>query len=173
MNTIILDARVRTQLVRRSMMHIGNFSMVIALILIFPVRAQVPGGGEEAERLKQKALALMDEGRVKEAAATFREALKSAPRDLETLNDLGVALRKTGDFAGSLEALQAAVSLRPSDARIQSNLAVTLQAMGRPNQAAAAMKRACDLAPADFVLRRNLRIVLDNPKNVPGIAGLR
>jgi len=84
-------------------MHIGNFSMVIALFLIFPVRAQVPGGGEEAERLKQKALALMDEGRVKEAAATFREALKSAPRDLETLNDLGVALRKTGDFAGSLD----------------------------------------------------------------------
>jgi Flp pilus assembly protein TadD len=105
-------------------MPIINLSLVVAcaLFLNFPVLSQVPTGGETGEQLKQKALALMDHGRPKEAAA-FREALKSAPRDPEIFNDLGVALRKAGDFTGSLDALQAVLRLRPDDARIQSNMA--------------------------------------------------
>src|SRR5258708_1796997 len=145
-------------------MHIGNFSKVVtcALFLSFAVQSQVPGGGEPAERLKQEALTLMDQGRVREAVVAFREALKSAPRDAEVFSNLGVALRRAGDFTGSFDALQVATSLRPHDARIQSNFALTLRAMGRVNQAAAAMQRASDLAPADYVVRRNLGILLSD-----------
>src|SRR6266404_3523557 len=109
----------------RSAMYIVNLSIVVAcaFFLNFPARSQVPGGGETAERLKQRALKLMDQSRVKEAVATFREALQSAPHDAEILNDLGVALRKDGDFTGSLDALQSALKLRRDDARIHSNLA--------------------------------------------------
>src|SRR5207302_6578255 len=58
MNTIILDARVRAQLFRGLMMHIGNFSIVIicAVVLNPAVPAQVSSGEETAERLKQNAL---------------------------------------------------------------------------------------------------------------------
>src|SRR5260370_37900443 len=105
--------------------------------------AQLPG---EAG-LKERALALMEQGRVKEAVATFREALQSAPRDVEILNDLGVALRKDGDLAGSLDALRAALKLRQDDARIHSNLALTLRTMGRPNQPVPAIPNPPDLIP--------------------------
>src|SRR5260370_36565278 len=110
--------------ISRSVMPIVNFSLVIAcaLFLNFPARSQVPGSGETVERLKQRALALMEQGRVKEAVATFREALQSAPRDAEILNDLGMALRTDGDLAGSLEALQSAVEVRHSDPRIHRNV---------------------------------------------------
>ncbi len=79
MNTIILEARVQTQVFRLSAMHIGNLSTVIvcALCLSFAMPSPVLGGEETAERLKREALALMDQGRPKEAAAAFLEALKS------------------------------------------------------------------------------------------------
>src|SRR6516225_313116 len=84
-------------------------------------------GAATTAELKKKGLELMEGGRVKEAIATFRQALSSAPRDFEILNDLGVALRKDGDLEGSLSSLRAAVVVRPNDARIHNNVALTLR----------------------------------------------
>src|SRR5260370_17042728 len=100
--------------ISRSVMPIVNFSIVVAcaLFLNFPARSQVPGSGETVERLKQRALALMDKGRVKEAVATFREALQSAQSDAEILNDLGMAIRNDGDLSVSLSAHHSPVAFR-------------------------------------------------------------
>src|SRR5690348_6630613 len=122
--------------------------------------AQVPPAGDAAPSLKARARALMDQGRIKEAVATFREALKSVPHDTDILNDLGVALRKDGDLTGSLAALEHALGLRQDDARIHSNFALTLRAMGHLDQAIAAMQKASRLAPHDSTLRRNLGVLL-------------
>jgi Flp pilus assembly protein TadD len=47
-----------------------------------------------AAELKNRGLHLMDQGRIKDAIAAFREAHELDPRDAEILNDFGVALRK-------------------------------------------------------------------------------
>lgn len=105
----------------------------------------------------------MDQGRVKDALAVFREALKSAPGDVGILNNLGVALRNEGDLAGSLVALQ-----RCGEAH--RDLGAVFRKQGKSEQAAVELKEAVRLLPDDPSIRYILAQILQKTGHSPEAA---
>ncbi len=86
-------------------------------------------------------------GRVDEAVAAGRRALKLEPNYPEALSNLGVALYEQTDFEAAAGRYRRAIELRPDFALAHSNLGNALYAMKRFDEAAAAYRRAIGLAP--------------------------
>jgi Flp pilus assembly protein TadD len=61
-----------------------------------------------ASRLNREGMALLDQGRLKEAVDRFRQAIQSDPHNISAHNNLGVTLRRQGDFSGALSVFHAA-----------------------------------------------------------------
>jgi len=90
-----------------------------------------PGAWGEAVLHTHRGIALQSQGRLSEAAASYRLAVLLAPDFVEAHNNLGIALTEAGDAAGAITALSRALALRESPeikARLAACLATTVVA---------------------------------------------
>jgi Flp pilus assembly protein TadD len=87
-------------------------------------------------------------GRVAEAEAPLREAIRVQPREPSAHYNLGLLLAESQRPAEAQQALRRALELDPRNAGAAFNLAV-LVAEKSPKQAATLAGRAADLAPQD------------------------
>jgi len=108
----------------------------------------------------QRAIAALNGGRAREAAALCRELLADAPDSVEPLHLLGIAQQALGEFEPALASLRRARELKPSDPQIQANLGVTLARLGRLEEAIAAFEASLMLAPDAQGARGNLCMAL-------------
>src|ERR1700693_5127608 len=112
--------------------------------------------GYRAEQLNAEGIRLMQQNRLAEAEAQFRQAELADRANIEAVTNLGVAIFKQGRFAESIPFFEQSVGSRPQLAALHNDLAQAYVRVGRPHDAAAEMARACDLEPRNPDYRRFL-----------------
>ena len=81
--------------------------------------------GYRAQQLDAEGIRLMQQNRLAEAEAQFRQAVQADPANLEAVTNLGVAIFKQGRFAESIPFFEQAVASRPQKATLHNDLAQT------------------------------------------------
>ena len=104
---------------------------------------------DDAVAWHERAVALGQAGRVKDAEESEREALSLNPLLPEPHNHMGVLLARQGRAQAALAHFETAASLDPNNARAWNNRANALLALGRRDEARAAYEHATALAPRD------------------------
>jgi arylsulfatase A-like enzyme/Tfp pilus assembly protein PilF len=103
----------------------------------------------DAEAWHERALALAEAGRAKEAEASEWTALSLNPGLAEPHNQLGILAARRGRPDEALAQFAEATTLDPNDAKAWNNRANALRALNRTDEAKAAYERAAELAPSD------------------------
>ncbi len=111
-------------------------------------------------------LALIDAGRLDEAAAQLRSALAAAPDDPEAHTNLGLILYRRGDLQGAEAHCRHALAVRPGDAEFHKNLGVVLEGQGNYAGAEQEYRQALRLQDAAAYHYRlaNVLLATDNPQ---------
>jgi protein O-mannosyl-transferase len=100
--------------------------------------------------------AFFKEGRLPEAIARYREALRLEPDFAEARYNLGTALLQTNQVAPAIAEYEAALRLRPASAGMENNLATALAESGRLPEAVTHFEAAVRLDPDYGDARHNL-----------------
>jgi tetratricopeptide (TPR) repeat protein len=90
---------------------------------------------------------LFQQGRVAEAMAQYREALRFVPEYADAHYNLGLALAKTGQLPEAIENYQAALRFRTEDEHIHNSLGLAWLQEGRLEEAREQFEEALRLAP--------------------------
>jgi Flp pilus assembly protein TadD len=96
-------------------------------------------------------IAILEAGRLDEAAEQFREALAIAPGDVEAASNLGGALQRQDRFPEAEAVLRKALALSPRRGMLHRRLAIVLQFEARLPEALSEIDFALALAPDDAV----------------------
>jgi tetratricopeptide (TPR) repeat protein/SAM-dependent methyltransferase len=99
-------------------------------------------------------LALLQQGKLEEAAVSYRETLDLRPNDVEALLNLGNILGDLGKPDEATACYRKALVLRPDFAEAHNSLASTLHGLGRLDEAITSYRRALEIRP-DFVMGLN------------------
>ena len=90
---------------------------------------------------------LIQQGKLAEAEAGYRQALARNPGDAEALTNLGVVLQLQGRLDEAEDGYRRALALQPALAVAHNNLGVVLQALDRLDEAILSFRRAAALRP--------------------------
>ena len=104
------------------------------------------------------AVALAELGRLDEAVAGFRHAVRLKPDFAEAHGNLGFALRNLGRLDEALATLRLAIQLKPDAALAYNNLGITLVDLGRMDEAIASFRQSVRLQPEFADAHKNLGI---------------
>ncbi len=119
-----------------------------------------PPGSTRAPRAAREKLsdgvALVRQGRTKDAVDRFRAAIALDPRSVVAHNNLGVLLHKLGRSAEAVQVLEASIALDPASPRTRINLGGALMRLGRHTEAEAAFDGALRLDPGNARAQRGL-----------------
>lgn len=107
-----------------------------------------------------QAVSMHQQGRLAEAIALYRKALKKSPGHLPSLNQLGIALFQTGKLEDAAAVLQDALKADPGQVGTRYNRGTILQQLGRHDDAAHEFREAIARAPDDAELHNNLGVAL-------------
>jgi len=130
--------------------------MKLALFLVLTVGLLVCGCGQpsseappsdDPQELNEIGVGLLRQGRLEEAASTFRKALELRPEYPEALYNLGAVLIKKGQVREAIEALERSVELRPESREGLTLLALAHQLNGDQEKAEAVLARVSQLSP--------------------------
>src|SRR5215469_12952023 len=89
-------------------------------------------------------------GRLSQAAAAYREALKVSPRHPGALHNLGVVTATQGDHRAAIELFDAAIRAEPRYASAHYNRGVALDALGEGRTAIEAFAVALAIDPENY-----------------------
>ena len=103
----------------------------------------------DARQYNERAIALARQGKLVEAAAFFRQALRLWPDFAEAHSNLGNVLQEQGQLAAAVAQYQEAIRLKPNYAEACSNLGNALREHGQTAEAVAQCEEALRLKP-DF-----------------------
>ena len=118
--------------------------------------------------------ALRDQGRLDEAAASYREAAALDPRNAAFHNDLGNVLAEQGKLEEAIACYRKALETCAEYAEAHNNLANLYQMTGRLDEAAAGYQKAIGLRPDYAEAHRNLGSLFYRQGGLPeAIAALR
>jgi Flp pilus assembly protein TadD len=110
----------------------------------------------EARNHHQRALKLIDEQRVEEAITELKAAIKSYPKYLSALNDLGVLFLKLNRLDEAAEPLRAAIKVNEHFYIARLNLGIVLNRQHRYEQAVALLDPLYKESPTLTGLRKPL-----------------
>jgi len=110
-------------------------------------------------------------GRLAEAEAPLREAIRVSPREASAHYNLGLLLAERGKPAEARDALRRALELDPRNAAAAYNLAVLVAEAG-PKEAAALSARAATIAPGDPRYAFTQAFYLEKAGDVGGAEGV-
>ena len=96
---------------------------------------------------REQGLALMKQGRFREAAVALRQAVEENPADESSWRFLGGALSSSGDPEAAITAFEQAATLLPASAKNHYNLAIALQGTERLYEARSHLEQAIALDP--------------------------
>ena len=107
-------------------------------------------------------LLLADEGRIGEAIAHYKEAVRIEPKFYEALNNLGVAFEKEGLPSEAIAQFKEAVRVKPDYYEAHNNLAVLLGKAGQNEEAIDHYTEALRIRPKSPKALSNLGLLLLN-----------
>jgi tetratricopeptide (TPR) repeat protein/2-polyprenyl-3-methyl-5-hydroxy-6-metoxy-1,4-benzoquinol methylase len=99
-------------------------------------------------------LALLQQGKLDEAATTYKEALELRPNDVEGLLNLGNILGDLGKPDEAIACYRKALVVSPDFPDVHNSLGATLYGLGMLDEAVARYHRALEIRP-DFVMALN------------------
>jgi tetratricopeptide (TPR) repeat protein len=105
---------------------------------------------------------LSDQGKLDQAIAEYREAIRINPRYSSALLDLGNALNAQGKPDEAIVFYHEVIRIRPDFADPHYNLGVTLNAQGKPDEAIAQYREAIRLRPDYPDAHNNLGLILSS-----------
>jgi len=135
-----------------------------------PSRPALPSANPSAADRLELGTSLARSGRLDEAIAAFREALRIEPRYATAYYNLGLSLLENQQPREAADALASAVSLSPGDARAQRALGVALRQSGRQEEAIRALRRAVALDSGDVLSLQHLGRILRERGELPEAA---
>ena len=100
----------------------------------------------------------MKQGRLADAEACFREAIRLNPRYVEAHNDLANAFRLQGMIVEAVASYRSALRLKPDIALIHQNLGTALAELGLQDEAQASLREAIRLQPNRAEMHHDLGI---------------
>ena len=103
----------------------------------------------ETDARTAEALALLDQGRLEEAEAIYRELIAAGSEDPLVLGNLGAICGMTGRLDELIGWLRQALDRQPAYPEAQLNLAMALEQQGRLAEAIASYERVVQLRPHD------------------------
>ena len=106
-------------------------------------------------------------GKLDEATAQYREAVRADPKLADARIDLGTALLAAGDLAGAKEHLQAATKLDPKLAQPHNYLGKVFMGEGNIPSAIAEFEEALRLHPDFPEAEENLRMAKASGERLP------
>ncbi len=101
-------------------------------------------------------IVLAQQGKFDEAIASYEQALRYKPDDVETLDNLGAALNAQGRLAEAVTRWRQAVRHRPADAAAHNNLGIAYARQGDLDRAQREFKLSLMINPNDFESHANL-----------------
>lgn len=110
-------------------------------------------GTMTAAALNNEGRILQQSGRLQEAEAAFRRALKLAPERPETLANLGILQAEQGKLEQAITTLRQAVEIAPDTIQARLNLARALSLADRGSEAVTQYDAALEHHPGDATLR--------------------
>lgn len=106
----------------------------------------VPAAPAPATTL-QRAIALHQQGELRQAGALYLEVLETEPDNFDALHLLGVYALQTDDTLAAYDLISRAVAIDPGEAIAHTNLGVAQQRLRRYDDALASYRRALEIAP--------------------------
>jgi RNA polymerase sigma factor (sigma-70 family) len=117
---------------------------------------------------------LLRQGKLDEAAASFRRAIQIDPRDAQAYNNLGIVLLRQGKLVEAIDCFRRAIELDPKLTQAHYNLGNALHQQGKLDEAVACFRRAIQLDPRDAQAHNNLgNVLLQQGKMDEAVASLR
>ena len=101
----------------------------------------------DAEVCFTRGVELQREGKLDDAIAAYREAIRITPDFAESHFALGVALFRQGNRKQAIEPLREAIRITPDDGDAYMTLGLALKAQGRLKEAVAAYREAIRVTP--------------------------
>jgi len=101
----------------------------------------------QADQIQQQASELRSRGKLAEAVAKYREALRIYPHFLRALIFLATTQGEQGQVENATGVLEFAARLYPKDPAAQYNLGIALGALGRTEEEMRAYRKAIELQP--------------------------
>ena len=115
----------------------------------------------DAEAHNNLGVALQGLGKLKEAAASYNQAIALKPDYAKAHNNLGIALEALGKVKEAEASFKLAIASEPDYAEAHNNLGVALQELGRAREAAGSFNQAIALEPAYAEAHNNLGVTLE------------
>jgi Flp pilus assembly protein TadD len=120
----------------------------------------------------EQGIRLIEQGKLDEAAASFRHAVHLRPDNAEAHNNLGAALKRQERLDEAVACYREALRLKPDFAEAYSNLGNVLRLLGKPEEAVASFRQALLLKPNYAEAQNNLSNALkDQGKLNEALAG--
>jgi len=109
----------------------------------------------DAQQTMQQAVALHQQGRLREAEKLYARVLKAAPNHFDALHLCGLAKAQSGQMGEAYRLMSAALKLNPNAADAWLNLANVLHALKRDAEALDCLDKALALRPGDITALEN------------------
>jgi len=120
----------------------------------------------DAEAHSNMGNTLLDMGRLDEAEASYRRALKIKPDFAEAHSNLGNILKELGRLDEAVTSYQRALRIKPDIAMAHYNLGNALQDLGQLDEAVASYRRALKINPDYVEAYHNLLFCLSHSEGV-------
>ena len=115
-----------------------------------------PGDEQRAERLHQRGVQLVKQGRLEKAEAAFHNALLSDESHGPAHNNIGLLYYGKGDLYSAAWSFERAIESLPERPEPVNNLGMTLEAAGRLHEAVEMYQTAWSLEPSNPEFLGNL-----------------
>ncbi len=133
-----------------------------------------PASREEAYRVNNLGVALLEQFKYKEGADAFRRALQLDPKLVLARINLSIALFNVPDLPGSQREAQAAIALSPNAPQPYYILGLIAKSQARPEDAIAPFQQVLKLDPNDVGANVNLGQIYSQQRKYPeAIAAFR
>ncbi len=126
-----------------------------------PIAPPAGNGPQDAAAHFNRGVALANQGKLDEAIAAYREAIRLNPDIAEAHVNLGFLLNQQGKFDESIAENRIAIRLKPDFVTAHNNLGFALAVQGKLDEAIAAYREAIRLDPNLLAAHMNLGSALN------------
>jgi protein O-GlcNAc transferase len=150
-------AHIRSKLLAANAVAFENPAGVRALEIFLKSAVEHAGQRPQSSASHNAAgIKLVEQGKLEQAIASFRLAVRLGPANAEAHNNLGAALKQQDKLDEAVACYQEALRVKPDFSEAQSNLGNALRLLGKPEAAADSFRHALRLRPDYAEAQNNL-----------------
>lgn len=146
----------------------GRIVTFIAIIFFLLGVAQVQAGSDEARARTNAGVKLLEQGKVDEAVAEFRKAVRLDPDYAAAHLNLAYAYDRQGRVGEAMDGYRRVIELAPEDLMAHNNLGVLYDKEGLYDEAIGQFEQALRIDPTNANAQKNLENAKKNKATIQG-----